>query len=254
MDSDSDARTTKSKKRNRDDKNKRTTKTNWESKKEKKRHKQQTYWSKLTKPRGNPSKKLTPAVQVQGRAYTVSIAVAGSIIDNAQTPSLKAYLAGQVARAAAIFCVDEVIVYDDTDGRGTAGCEQMARIPVCGMSSVPPETPLSHPSRSSRGSLQTIKDGSLVNVGLDRDVVFPRSHKEFALRCQSWNVRKGSDSRLLKPQSFDHLLIVFGGVEGLEYALEREFGRDDVRKLFEHYVNTCPSQGSRTIRTEAILI
>lgn len=63
-----------------------------------------------------------------GRAYTVSIAVAGSIIDNAQSPPLKAYLAGQVARAAAIFRVDEVIVYDDTGGLGKAGCEQMARI------------------------------------------------------------------------------------------------------------------------------
>lgn len=64
-----------------------------------------------------------------GRSYTVSVAVAGSIIDNAQSPPLKAYLAGQVARAAAIFEVDEVIVYDDTGGNdGALGCEQMARI------------------------------------------------------------------------------------------------------------------------------
>lgn len=68
---------------------------------------------------------------------------------------------------------------------------------------------------------------------------------------------KGSDSTLLKPQPFNHLLIVFGGVEGLEYALENDetLMEDNVSALFNHYVNTCPFQGSRTIRTEeAILI
>eukprot|EP00897_Mesotaenium_endlicherianum_P008223 jgi/Mesen1/7429/ME000388S06652 len=40
--------------------------------------------------------------------YTISIAVAGSIIDNAQSLELATALAGQVARAAAIFKVDEV--------------------------------------------------------------------------------------------------------------------------------------------------
>lgn len=33
-----------------------------------------------------------------------------------------------MARAGAIFKVDEVIVYDDTGGHGTNGCEQMARV------------------------------------------------------------------------------------------------------------------------------
>lgn len=44
---------------------------------------------------------------------TVSIAVPGSILENAQSPKLRSYLAGQVARAACIFQVDEVIVFDD---------------------------------------------------------------------------------------------------------------------------------------------
>ncbi|KAG8330822.1 hypothetical protein J6590_054110 [Homalodisca vitripennis] len=39
--------------------------------------------------------------------YTISIAVPGSILDNAQTSELRTYLAGQVARAASIYCVDE---------------------------------------------------------------------------------------------------------------------------------------------------
>ncbi|XP_020254388.1 putative methyltransferase C9orf114 homolog isoform X2 [Asparagus officinalis] len=43
---------------------------------------------------------------------TVSIAVAGSIIDNAQSPELATRLAGQIARAATIFRIDEVVVFD----------------------------------------------------------------------------------------------------------------------------------------------
>lgn len=71
-----------------------------------------------------------------GRHYTVSIALPGSIIDNAQTQELKTYLAGQVtnlcimytkrnktslilsthsqiARAAAVFSIDEIIVFNE---------------------------------------------------------------------------------------------------------------------------------------------
>lgn len=39
---------------------------------------------------------------------TLSIAVPGSILDNAQSPELRTYLAGQIARAACIFKIDEV--------------------------------------------------------------------------------------------------------------------------------------------------
>lgn len=51
--------------------------------------------------------KTTPAVS------TVSIAVPGSILENAQSEELRTYLAGQIARAACIFKVDEIIVFDD---------------------------------------------------------------------------------------------------------------------------------------------
>lgn len=46
---------------------------------------------------------------------TLSIAVPGSILDNAQSAELRTYLAGQIARAACVFKVDEVIVYDDIE-------------------------------------------------------------------------------------------------------------------------------------------
>ncbi len=49
----------------------------------------------------------------KGRDYTVSVALAGSILDNAQSQELRTYLAGQVARALAVFNIDEVIVFDD---------------------------------------------------------------------------------------------------------------------------------------------
>ncbi|PWN91515.1 DUF171-domain-containing protein [Acaromyces ingoldii] len=47
------------------------------------------------------------------RKYTVSVALPGSIVLNAQTPELQARLAGQLARTCAIFNVDEIIVFDE---------------------------------------------------------------------------------------------------------------------------------------------
>lgn len=44
---------------------------------------------------------------------TVSVAIGASCIENAQSQDLGTLLAGQLARAAAIFNIDEVIVLDD---------------------------------------------------------------------------------------------------------------------------------------------
>lgn len=44
---------------------------------------------------------------------TISIAVPGSILENAQSPELRSYLAGQIARAACIFQIDEIVIFDD---------------------------------------------------------------------------------------------------------------------------------------------
>ena len=48
-----------------------------------------------------------------GRKWTASIAVPSSIVDNAQSPELKAYLIGQIARALVIFQIDEIVVFDE---------------------------------------------------------------------------------------------------------------------------------------------
>lgn len=62
------------------------------------------------------------------------------------------------------------------------------------------------------------------------------------------------------PEQFSHLIIVFGGVAGLEAAASADealksqgLQAGDVRQLFDAWVNVCPGQGSRTIRTEEAL-
>uniref|UniRef100_A0A672RX34 28S rRNA (uridine-N(3))-methyltransferase n=1 Tax=Sinocyclocheilus grahami TaxID=75366 RepID=A0A672RX34_SINGR len=77
----------------------------------------------------------------KGRLYTLSVALPGSVMDNAQSPELRTYLAGQIARACAVFCVDEVVIFDELredvksvegDFRGIGkkgqGCVQLARV------------------------------------------------------------------------------------------------------------------------------
>lgn len=57
--------------------------------------------------------------------------------------------------------------------------------------------------------------------------------------------------------TYNHALIVFGGLHGIEAALEsdEQLQVEEASLLFNHYINVLPNQGSRTIRTEeAILI
>jgi predicted SPOUT superfamily RNA methylase MTH1 len=58
-------------------------------------------------------------------------------------------------------------------------------------------------------------------------------------------------------QTEAHTLLVLGGVAGLETAAKNDVGlqragikSSTVGELFDHWVNVCPGQGSRTIRTE----
>lgn len=58
---------------------------------------------------------------------------------------------------------------------------------------------------------------------------------------------------------YEHSLIVFGGVAGIEECVDADesikLPGSQSKKLFDMWVNTCPYQGSRTIRTEeAVLI
>lgn len=60
-----------------------------------------------------------------------------------------------------------------------------------------------------------------------------------------------------KPLDFKHMVIVFGGPRGLEFASmnDEELAKMEIqggktKELFDHWVNVLPGQGSRTIRTE----
>lgn len=63
------------------------------------------------------------------------------------------------------------------------------------------------------------------------------------------------DSALMVEPKWAHLLVVFGGVAGLEAAVAadtelRAAGVRQASEVFDHWVNFIPGQGSRTIRTE----
>ncbi|KAG8235955.1 hypothetical protein J437_LFUL016277 [Ladona fulva] len=303
--------------------------------------------------RDNSPQKYTP-----GR--TLSIAVPGSILENAQSPELRTYLAGQIARAVCIFKIDEVVVFDDLAEEDTtldfnetdfkeirSSCAQLARIlqylecPQYLRKQLFPLhkdlqfagvlNPLDAPHHLRQNDHSIYREGvvvkrpvkhqgsaSYVNVGLGRDVFVecalppgmrvtvkleeegdsegklrgsvvppwqPKAHlgtywgyqvrlasslKAALSECpfpgQQYSLTIGTSDKgtVHIPERLPHakhVLVMFGGVQGLEAALEnnggillREAG-GDASLLFDYYFNTCPQQGSRTIRTEeAILI
>jgi hypothetical protein len=64
--------------------------------------------------------------------------------------------------------------------------------------------------------------------------------------------RRGGDDK--DEHCFDHLLIVFGGVAGIKESVNADKSTalpgEYSRNLFDVWVNICPYQGSRTIRSE----
>ncbi|XP_065919026.1 putative methyltransferase C9orf114 isoform X2 [Dysidea avara] len=284
----------------------------------------------------------------KGRTYTVSIALPGSIIDNAQSAELKTYLAGQIARAAAVFNVDEIIVFNESiQSQGVSNSTNcnlfLARIlqyletPQYLRKQIFPKhsdlqyagllNPLDAPHHLRQDEVSEYREGivldrpvksgcgSFVNAGLKKEVqidkcikpnvrvtiqlvpntktnpkyltgkvVSPNAPRTDAGIYWGYTVRlantfgavftessykdgydltigtsdKGDDiSAQSELPEFKHLLLVFGGLQGLEASLESDENLtvDDVSLLFQFYWNTCPNQGSRTIRTEeAILI
>ncbi|KAL8772076.1 MAG: hypothetical protein Q9209_002742 [Squamulea sp. 1 TL-2023] len=307
-------------------------------------------------------------------------------LHSALTPELKTLLAGRVARALAVFCVDEIVVFDDGQGKQQKNVGkphyQNANGGFTGFSDpnyflmhilsyleTPPFLrPLLFPMHSDlrfAGALPSLdmphhlkrhercpyregitieertdvggskkpkkrkreevdsKEASLVDVGLPQkisvpvaippktrvtiklpensdilvpgdspaigSVVAPSAPREEAGHYWGYSVRAASSlsavitectyqggydltigtsergspiSDLSQDVSggrpvprFNHMLIVFGGVAGLEVAVEAdsELQRMGVKKpeeLFDYWVNLCPGQGSRTIRTE----
>ncbi|KAK2819352.1 hypothetical protein Q5P01_024913 [Channa striata] len=291
----------------------------------------------------------------KGRSYTVSVALPGSVLDNAQSAELRTYLAGQIARACVVFCVDEIIVFDEQGedvksvegefkgvGKKGQACIQLARIlqylecpqylrkcffpkhqdlQYAGLLN-PLDSPhhmrideeseyregivLDRPTKQGKGSLvncgmrkdvridKQLQSGLRVTVQLNKTqnqeskmckgvVVAPHVPRTEGGLYWGYSVRlasclsavftespykeeydltigtseRGTNIDQIKLSPFKHVLVVFGGLQGLEASVDADQNLDvtDPSVLFDLYLNTCPSQGSRTIRTEeAILI
>ncbi|XP_078406304.1 putative methyltransferase C9orf114 homolog [Cetorhinus maximus] len=291
----------------------------------------------------------------RGRLYTVSVALPGSVLDNAQSPELRTYLAGQIARACTVFCVDEIVVFDEQgedaksvegefQGIGKKGqaSVQLARIlqylecPQYLRKSFFPKhqdlqfagllNPLDSPHHMRIDEESEYREGvvverpckpnkgSFVNCGMRKEIQIDRKLQAGLRVTVQLHKSENSESRVLKgtvvaphaPRtesglywgytvrlasclsavftecsfkdgydlsigtsergsnvdnvtlpSFKHLLVVFGGLQGLEASVDADqnLSLTDPSILFHQYLNTCPGQGSRTIRTEeAILI
>ena len=63
---------------------------------------------------------------------------------------------------------------------------------------------------------------------------------------------KGDPVENVNMRHFRHMVVFLGGLQGLEPAIDSDetLKETEPRTLFDYYVNTCPNQGSRTIRTE----
>jgi predicted SPOUT superfamily RNA methylase MTH1 len=101
--------------------------------------------------------------------------------------------------------------------------------------------------------------GYNVRIANSISQVFSQSPYEEGYDVTIGTSDKGSDINATESKSlkYHHLLVVFGGVFGLESAVENDDNlmADDPSMLFDHYLNVVPQQGSRTVRTEeAVLI
>ncbi|KAJ1527660.1 hypothetical protein ONE63_007622 [Megalurothrips usitatus] len=329
------------------------------ARKEKNHLKQEYFLAKIEKQKQKKERKQKKkAPKVCAEPSTLSIAVPGSILDNAPSLELRTYLAGQIARAACVFKVDEIIVYDDVGIRDNTTaktevclsdsgetrptrkcCAQLARIlqflecpqylrkdffpfhrdlDYAGLLNpldAPHHMRQDDDCRFREGVIhaQPAHNGSWAEVGLRQRVKLDiplkpgiRVTVEMLPNCpeakhprgrvvspklpqietgiywgysvrianslnavftecpfkEGYDVSIGTSERgepveTASLPSHQHVLVVFGGLEGLEGAVESDdvLNVDDPKVLFDYYLNTCPDQGSRTIRTEeAILI
>ncbi|XP_016365035.1 putative methyltransferase C9orf114 [Sinocyclocheilus rhinocerous] len=331
-----------------------------QKKEEKRRHKESKLIQQLEKQKQKKEEENKQQVQQEekeskGRLYTLSVALPGSVMDNAQSPELRTYLAGQIARACAVFCVDEVVIFDELgeDAKSVEGefkgigkkgqaCVQLARIlqylecpqylrksffpkhqdlQFAGLLN-PLDSPhhmrideeaefregvvLDRPSKPGKGSFvncgmrkdvqidKQLKSGLRVTVQLNKCqnkegkvykgvVVAPHVPRTEAGLYWGYSVRlasclsavltecpykdgydltvgtseRGNNADHITLPPFRHMLVVFGGLQGLEASVDADENLNitDPGVLFDLYLNTCPGQGSRTIRTEeAILI
>ncbi|CAB3401489.1 unnamed protein product [Caenorhabditis bovis] len=85
-------------------------KLNWRKLKEEKKRKHE---EKLIREFEESKKAKVEEVDYSPQ-FTISIAVPGQFLNNAQSSELRTYMAGQIARAATLYRVDEIIIYDES--------------------------------------------------------------------------------------------------------------------------------------------
>jgi methyltransferase len=154
--------------------------------------------------------RLTPRQVVKGTgcAYTVTLAVPGSLVRLAPTRELKTSIVGQIARAAVIHEVDEIVVFVDSAAEAAAPdpdktpsvfCCRILQYLECpsylrrnlfphhpDLSSVGllPTLDTPHHMRMSDNSMyregattSTVEGGCMVNAGLSTEIFLPRPIK-----------------------------------------------------------------------------
>nr|CDP23913.1 Putative protein of unknown function [Podospora anserina S mat+] len=258
------------------------------------------------------------------RDWTISIAVPTSIITSCVTREQRTTAAGSIARALAIFSVDEVVIFDDSpieqrprnfDPDAYTGDIEPAHFleHLLNYLETPPFMrkvlfPI-HPNLKSQGLLHGLdmphhphKDEWLpYREGLTLEAP-PRSGKPEPVNPAEprteggyfwgYSVRKakslsdvftssayedgydlsiGTSERGVplskafpnhnQTATFNHMLIVFGGPRGLEFAAmnDPDLGQMGIqgartKELFDHWVNVLPNQGTRGIRTDESLL
>lgn len=62
---------------------------------------------------------LNSSTPKEPRHWTLTMAIPGEILNNAKTPEFKTYLVGQIARAAALYHVDEIVIFRGEEAAGT---------------------------------------------------------------------------------------------------------------------------------------
>uniref|UniRef100_A0A1I8BS84 RNA methyltransferase n=1 Tax=Meloidogyne hapla TaxID=6305 RepID=A0A1I8BS84_MELHA len=252
----------------------------------------------------------------------------GSILNNVQTKELRAYITGELARSFAIFCVDEIIIFDETakikqekineykegnwsgqDPINSNNCECLLN-PLDSMHHLR-ATDIDLPFREGIVLEKSSKKGQKCFVGLERvnerDVTLINSelitpNKRVTLKLEepkgskklkgyltnSKQIREEAGiywgysvriakclSEVINNSSYDFIigtsergtpieeinipkkegckiLIVFGGLNGLEFAIESDpnINLKNPTDYFKNYINCLPDQGSRIIRTE----
>ncbi|PPS06358.1 hypothetical protein GOBAR_AA14301 [Gossypium barbadense] len=286
------------------------------------------------KPKTKPEKETNGETKKSDDTPTVTVAIAGSIVDNAQSLELATRLASQIARAATIFRIDEVVVFDNKSSsknngafsnqnnlnendRGAAFLVRILQyletpqylrkalfakhnsLRYVGM--LPPLDAPHHLRKHEWAPYRegvtleekpTSSMGTVVDVGLDKNVVVDQAlepgkrvtvamgtnqNLDYDLPRQvvssskpredtgtywGYKVRYASNissvfSDCPYKGGYDHLIGTseHGIVVNSSQLNLPAFREKNVRDIFNIYLNTCPHQGSRTIRTvEALLI